>query len=456
MHNLKAFLITALVCLAITPGAREQHYNWQITHQGLDSNYRYVFTAIDCFGEVCTAAGEKQNTSKLPFTNTIMFFRSTNGGVTWAEQDPGLPVTETSDPNFIQQVEQIDSLNAFGAADSGLVVRTTDGGNTWVREDLPLPDSLGTFYLGSFHFSDPMTGIVTLFSTVHNIYTTSDGGETWNLSPWYPWLPATMCHSDGGEAFRAITHENGPLYITSDDWEAVDSTPLIFSFGLSVGDTGSLEACNFLGMDTLVGYGVHWTDSDNVLISGDSPLIMTSVDDGGHWANAYTSGDVQQLQCMSNLDRDIVFCGGVSTFPHILYSTDHGMTWAVDTIALNGQFPQTVSGVAVTSNDNAVAILGGTLGDLAYLVRGTPATATVKLNDVVSNDMQIYPNPASESLTVSSSNAGELLQVLDVLSREVMHCVIPLNGTLTLNVSSLPSGIYYVTDGATREKFVKE
>ena len=450
MKTLKTFLIIALACLAIPPGARAQYYNWQITHQGLDSGFRYVFTAIDCYGEVCTAAGEKQSTSSPPYTNTIMFFRSTDGGLTWAEQDPGLPVTESSATNYIQQVQQIDSLNAFGAADSGLVVRTTDGGNTWVREDLPLPDSLGTFLLGSFHFSDPMTGIATAFSTVYNIYTTSNGGESWNLSPWYPWTPATMCHSDSGEKFRTISYENGPLYYTSDDWETVDSTSILFPSGEgNPGDTGSIEFCNFLGQDTLVGCGVHFTAHDGT-VGATYPLIITSTDNGEHWANAYTSGVVSELQCLSNLDRDIVFCGGVSNFPHILYSTDHGMTWNVDTIALDGLYSQTISGVAVTSDNTAVAILGSTLGNIAYLIRGTPATAAVKQSDDVNTSIQIYPNPFSQStqITFTSPSAGYAeVSIVNMLGVEVARLFSGELGAGEHNFSwsnptGLPDGTY--------------
>jgi Secretion system C-terminal sorting domain len=73
----------------------------------------------------------------------------------------------------------------------------------------------------------------------------------------------------------------------------------------------------------------------------------------------------------------------------------------------------------------------------------------------VDTSMQAYPNPASGSLTITSVNSGEPVQILDVLGRVVMNGVISTNGSLTLDVSSLSTGTYYVSAGHTEVKFIK-
>lgn len=45
--------------------------------------------------------------------------------------------------------------------------------------------------------------------------------------------------------------------------------------------------------------------------------------------------------------------------------------------------------------------------------------------------------------------------VVDVLGREVMSALIPAGGSLVLDVSSLQPGTYYVSEGQTEVKFVK-
>jgi Secretion system C-terminal sorting domain len=79
----------------------------------------------------------------------------------------------------------------------------------------------------------------------------------------------------------------------------------------------------------------------------------------------------------------------------------------------------------------------------------------VNIASTIDTSMQAYPNPVSGSLTVRSSISGEPIQILDVLGREVLHGIIPANGPLTLDVSSLSAGTYYVNGGHSEVKFIK-
>jgi hypothetical protein len=83
-------------------------------------------------------------------------------------------------------------------------------------------------------------------------------------------------------------------------------------------------------------------------------------------------------------------------------------------------------------------------------------SANVEVSASIDTSMQAYPNPASGSLIVTSSVAGEQIQLLDVLGREVMNGIIPANGPLALDVSSLSVGTYYVSGGRSEVKFVKK
>lgn len=214
MKTLISSLLCAIACLTIVSGTRAQSsYQWSITHPSSEGVFSYAFTALDSWGEVVTAAGvRKDDTLRTNDRNAIIFCRSTDGGETWTEQDPGLAHFKADGLHLISKIQQIDSLNCVGLGDSGRIVRTTDGGNTWVTEYLP---TTGTVF--DMDFSDPMTGIVVCLDT-SDIFTTTDGGNHWNLAPFHPWYPATQCHSYGNEHFLISIVEGFTVYETKDNW----------------------------------------------------------------------------------------------------------------------------------------------------------------------------------------------------------------------------------------------
>ncbi len=91
-----------------------------------------------------------------------------------------------------------------------------------------------------------------------------------------------------------------------------------------------------------------------------------------------------------------------------------------------------------------------------YYGYGIEHSANVKASPSIDTSIRAYPNPTSGSLIITSAVAGEQVQLLDVLGREVMKGMIPANGPLVLDVSSLSAGTYYVSGGRSEVKFVKK
>ncbi|HWF44986.1 MAG TPA: T9SS type A sorting domain-containing protein [Candidatus Kapabacteria bacterium] len=429
-----------LACLIFASGARAQ-YRWHVTHPSYDNHgHSFKFTSLDCWGEVCIAGGIKTDTSlKTVQASAIIFYRSTDGGQTWAEQDPNLP-HERIIGNQIEAVQQIDSLDAVGVGDSGLVLRTSDGGATWEKQDLHTSE-----YVSNVHFSDLMTGIVILARATTgvvsacDIATTHDGGKNWSLAPFSPWLFASDCHSDGDGKFRVISDDIGPVYKTSDNWATVDSTPLIIPWADSIHVLGHF---NFKGEDTIVGYGasvygtiglvpvyVFITHSINGGMSWDSVALSVSGSDG--------------IESMSSLDRNIVFGAESGSGTRMEVSTDHGITWRVDSLILDttGYRPYFIQSIAVTSQGYGVFI--SSLGDQGLIFRGDPPSEHVESNKHIVDDGHIYPNPATTNLTITSSIGASSVYLYDILGREALSGTL-LNGHATLDVSHLPRGIYSV------------
>ncbi|MDP4200254.1 MAG: YCF48-related protein [Bacteroidota bacterium] len=448
------YLFALLACLMISTGTRAQ-YRWHMTLPGVTAGkYQYDFTSLDCAGEVCTAAALRMDTSLGPIKldsstgsfigpYAIMFYRSLDGGLTWSEQDPGLP-TDILPNRFVQKIQQIDSLNAVVIGDSGLIVRTFDGGLTWQKQNLPLtsqpPNS--SYRVFDVHFSDPATGIVT--QSNGKIFTTHDGGNHWDLAP-FSHLFAWSCHSDRGDRFRVVSYWTGPVYSTADNWQTVDSTPRI----IPIDDTiHSLFSVNFRGEDTIVGFGAQNNGPGELNVFDKPSYITKSVDGGYHWM-PITLPDtlVEDLHCMSSLDRDVVFLGGLTGKRRILISVDHGMEWEVDTLLQDTINPLAILSLAVTGDGHCLGIFAASppaISAPSFVARLEKVNLGVTGSALPTPKAIFYPNPATASLKITLVSERSQMRLLDVMGREALSGFIPADGTLTLDVSQLPRGIYSV------------
>jgi hypothetical protein len=84
---------------------------------------------------------------------------------------------------------------------------------------------------------------------------------------------------------------------------------------------------------------------------------------------------------------------------------------------------------------------------LAYL---EPVSSGISSPVISQNNLTIFPNPATNEIQINSSERN--ISILDPLGRSYET---NRSGN-TLDISSLPSGVYFVSNGHTRAKFVKE
>jgi hypothetical protein len=424
-------LLFAISCFAHLPNVAgaQGYYRWHPLYTSNDSGYTYSFSSVSSIGNVCTVAGLRM--LGKPFGSRIMFFRSNDGGITWAEQDPGLP-PENPLSNHITKVQQIDSLNVVAIGDTGLIVKTTDGGATWQRLQLNT-----TYDLWDVHFSDPMTGIVV---SPPNVFTTSNGGANWKETYINGVLPIKQGHSYGNGKFFVTTFEAGPVYLTTDNFETIDSSTWIYPLSDVAHD---LVFCNFLDKDTIEAYGYYDGDGTGRL---DWTLITRSIDGGKDWNEIFISKVIDYTQCMSSLAGTPVLMGG-GPQKQLIYSFDHGLSWNADTLVFDTVYNTAfVVGLAVMSNGNAVGVTYNTGVKNAHgnIIVGTRRTDAVQPNQSLSYQTQLYPNPATTRLNITSSYSAGTIHLYNILGREVMTGMLSADGHATLDVSHLPRGIYDV------------
>jgi hypothetical protein len=73
-------------------------------------------------------------------------------------------------------------------------------------------------------------------------------------------------------------------------------------------------------------------------------------------------------------------------------------------------------------------------------------------------DIFLYPNPAHTELTIRNGAQGGILQIMDMTGRVILQQYTrpQQSDDVTVNVGSLPKGVYFVKSGSKRAKFLKE
>lgn len=123
----------------------------------------------------------------------------------------------------------------------------------------------------------------------------------------------------------------------------------------------------------------------------------------------------------------------------------------------------------------APSIPTGLIVQYGFTVKGlnaNPATQSTSLGNIVvgpahlntasfaaATPLKMYPNPASDRLTIEAADAIQSVSVYTIVGQEVLT-VLPSDSVSVIDVSSLESGIYIVrthsNGSVTTEKFIKK
>jgi hypothetical protein len=111
------------------------------------------------------------------------------------------------------------------------------------------------------------------------------------------------------------------------------------------------------------------------------------------------------------------------------------------------------------SNDNKYLALNNyDDGQYMYMYNFEEIISSINTDEVAVNDVQIFPNPATDFVNLNFSSYGNTIapkvEIYNIFGIEVSKSSLT-DGNNRINISHLPAGVYYIRIGDKTEKFVK-
>ncbi len=386
--------MTALIAITIKTNAQ-----WTQQTSGTTKNLWGVSFVNENIGFVCGDAG------------TIL--KTINGGANWIPQNSGTTY-QLGGLQFVNA--NVGYCMSFSDA-GGKIIKTINGGTTW--NDISL--NISGAHSGGVYFFNANTGLLALGNSSYTnskILKTVNGGISWD----------TVYSGAGWISFFHFPDSNNG-YATVSGSKVLKTT--------DGGNNWSL--LNNIGGNLWMS-GVYFFNKDTGFVSGgDFSLgggsIFKTTNGGSTWQTLSTVyGTSVMLFNKPNIGYSIGFDN--TNAKKILKTIDGGISWVFDTTPtdsiLNGiSFP--------TANIGYVTGNGGTI------LKTTIGTSIAE--NIIKERINIYPNPASEFITLSNdlNNKSDLTLNIYNLVGELVKSEMLKQNQQQINIGDLSDGIYVIT-----------
>ncbi|MDR0415629.1 MAG: fibronectin type III domain-containing protein, partial [Prevotellaceae bacterium] len=278
----------------------------------------------------------------------------------------------------------------------------------------------------------------------------------------------------GVQAVDAAGNRSEPAYHSSDDNEA----PSVPAGLVATADTASITLTWTASTDNLIvaGYVVYLND-DSVATVTSTSYTFANLTDGTEYALAVAAFDAagnRSAQATATVTTvDVTPPSVPANLAATPASTSIALTWVASTdnvgvagyvVYLNGDSVATVTDAAYTFA-NLTAETEYTLGvaafdaagnrsDTAQVTATSSATSTAVAQQATGHAAFAYPNPFGSYLVVEAAEGGEV--VIYTLQGRLMLRAAVGAGSNSINVSSLPQGVYIVRCGSLSQLLVKQ
>lgn len=361
------------------------------------------------------------------------FTRTANGGTNWTAGiinvgDPELNINNISPVSATTAwVSAVHPVTGLGSA----IFKTSDGGVTWDQQNSTAFTS-PTSFLNFVHFFDANIGFAEgdPVSGEFEIWRTIDGGDSWTLVP-----AANIPNPLSGE----YCYNLGNIVIGSTAWLPGNKGRILKTNDMGLTWTAHQAPLTDFGSAAQSGLLSFSNASIGCLLKtvGTTYTLYTTTDGGVTWsAGAPFTGTRRILKYIPGTTT-IVATSQVVGFSGTSISIDNGATWInVESDEQRGAsaFLNATTGWCAGFSTNIVT-------DGVFKLTGPLGNASFENT----SKFIVYPNPANNIITIASSGIESYkLSVADLTGKVLIEK--SLNGIEnTLDISSLSNGVYFFT-----------
>lgn len=375
------------------------------------------------------------------FTGTF----TTLNAQTWTAQTSGTSAGLSS-------VHFSSATKGWAVGSSGVIIHTNDGGATWSSQSSGVGSST---HLSDVHFVDGLTGFAT--GTANTVLKTTDGinwsgvvlGAPGVVNLTSVWVDASTVRIAGDMGIYASSSNMGTSWspnttgaLNVSDIEFVGTNGwLIDQIGniMKTTNGGSSWSAQVSGFSAGLN-SISFINQNEGWIAGNSGLILHTTDGGANW-NAQTTGITTTIHSIHFASSTH---GWATSGGNVLSTTNGGTTWTIQTGVstsnlLSIYFPSTTVGYAVGGNGSVYKFTGSSLD----------------LEENTTNTVSLFPNPATEMVTIDSKETIEKVDIYSELGQ-----IVKTETTTNFSIADLNSGMYIVhittENGKSITRLVKE
>jgi photosystem II stability/assembly factor-like uncharacterized protein len=396
---------------------------WDVVNES-DCAYNAVFFLNDSVGFVVGICGG----------NNITIKKTIDYGESW------YIVHDTTNAWIYDIYFPSDSIGYASTYEN--VLKTTDGGETWFY---PTPEFEGYPYR-SIVFQNDSIGFGCFTDNGAAFARTEDGGFTWTEEYEYGGREIIKV---GDCQYRMV---DGYYHKSDNCWEGHESIPLPI-------DDRYDENIAFSSDNIVLSCGLGYSSKT----SSNFGFIGRSLNDGEDWS-VIDFEYIYALRSIEFASNQIAYCVGQPYSPNpysFLKTIDGGETWFYQEYELVCEtcFSPDIRDVYCASENVCYAVSGG--GGIWRTLNGGGELYPLPTNvsEFETNKVSISPNPASNSVTISSDNELNEIQLYNAFGQLVQEAKVS-GKTKNINISALEQGIYIVRitseHGFSNHRIVKQ
>lgn len=372
-----------------------------------------------------------------------------NAGLTWSN------ITNEIDGTFCMSLVAVND-DLYCSTLGNAICKSSNGGDNWVQVGIPNWQARVIRNLNGKIFAGGSNGI----------YYSSDNGATWAWGNQGLTNASINDFAHIEDDFFAATADG--VFISTDggeSWSSQNTGITTFNVTSLFVDGTTIYAGTANGVFISTNFGNSWSEFgtgipeyssvnsivkqyDNLLVSSSQGIYL--LQSGGTVWELVSEGSLANDAYRLEVIGDKIFAcrmAPVVNYDGVFVSFDGGNTWEGHSQGLtNNQ----VWDIEVMGDVVYCATLGS-----GCFKRNLSEFVALSVEQKLSIDFLVYPNPANDQLVVQSESniMGEQLSIFNAMGQVMERVIRMSNGKAIIDVSAYPSGYYFARVGASTQKF---